>query len=46
MNPDTEVVIYRDHVVVFGQRINRPSRVSVMQWLQLWESLKHQEREK
>ena len=41
MNPDAEIVIYRDYVIVVGQRIQRPSRISPGQWLSFWEKTKH-----
>jgi hypothetical protein len=33
-----EVDVYYDHVMIFGQRVNRPSRISVSQWFEIWET--------
>jgi hypothetical protein len=37
MMPAPDLIIDMDYVIVEGIRINRPSRMSIMQWLDLWE---------
>jgi hypothetical protein len=32
-----EIDIYMDYVIAFGQRINRPSRISRSVWIEYWE---------
>lgn len=41
MNPDAEIVIYLDYVIVVGQYVKRPSRISRSQWLAAWEGMKY-----
>jgi hypothetical protein len=33
----SEIDVYMDYVVAFGQRIERPSRMARSQWIKYWE---------
>lgn len=44
MNPWVEVILHRNYVIIAGQRLNRPSRISVMQWLDFWFDVKNMEK--
>lgn len=33
----TDLEIYMDHVILFGQRIDRPSRMARSVWMRFWE---------
>lgn len=39
MIEDIDIDIYMDHVVVAGQHIKRPSRVTRSAWLFFWEGV-------
>lgn len=41
MNPDVEIIIYLDYIIVVGQYVKRPSRISRSQWLVFWEKAQH-----
>lgn len=41
----SEIEIDMDHVVAFGQRIERPDRMSRSQWLEFWEDVEWQDEE-
>lgn len=32
-----DIEIHREYVVILGQKIHRPSRISPSQWLEFWE---------
>ena len=34
-----EIIVYNDYVLIEGQRVNRPKRISVMRWLSYWEDV-------
>jgi hypothetical protein len=37
MMPTPDLVIDSNYVIIEGYRIDRPSRISVLQWLTVWE---------
>lgn len=44
MSSSSEIEVYKDHVVVFGQIIKRPQRVVPSDWMQYWEKAQKGER--
>lgn len=39
MRARNEIEIHMDHVMICGQRIERPSRICRSEWLIFWEAL-------
>lgn len=37
MIPAPDLVIDKDYVILEGVQVNRPRRISVLQWLRAWE---------
>lgn len=37
---EIDIHIAKDHVIVEGQRVDRPSRISPSQWMGSWERIK------
>jgi hypothetical protein len=37
-----QIDINPDHIIFEGQRINKPSRISISEWLDFWELVKRQ----
>jgi hypothetical protein len=35
-----EIEVFMDYVLICGQRINRPNRISRSAWMSYWENLK------
>lgn len=40
---ELNIEVYHDHVIIEGVRVNCPSRLSVSEWLDIWESFKELE---
>lgn len=43
MRESSNIDIYMDHVIVFGQRVNRPSWMSRWAWGTFWEKWSRRE---
>ena len=37
--PHPEIDVWPDYVMIDGQRVNRPSRISAVQWTDYWERI-------